>query len=449
MRDATLTSPGAGVRVIARVLVASLALVLAVGLPVAAPQGVRAADLSDQIEAARERQQELADSISRSESVLRGLRQDQTTTQSAIAATKRQLKVINAGLLRVRAQIERAQAALDQAQARHDSLVDQLGQTDFTLGLLEQELASGEEDLKARRQALGQRLAEAYRTENTSLLEQVFTAESFSDVLSQASAYLAYGDQDAALVAEIADGQQALDTLRLLTAATRLRTDKLRRDTIETQQQIEARRAELAVARARLLKLEKQTQRMKAAHEARYRELVKNEKEARRIMAEQAAAKAALQRRIAGMVRAAQRQADQTGGGNGPWVWPTTGTITGDYGCSSFTWYPPGYGCANFHDGIDIANGIGTPVRAPTSGVVAYVGWGEGSDPAFMVVLGHAGGLQSDYGHLLPRYVVRAGQAVRKGQLIGYMGNTGFSTGSHTHFQVTRGSAPVNPRAFL
>ena len=112
------------------------------------------------------------------------------------------------------------------------------------------------------------------------------------------------------------------------------------------------------------------------------------------------------------MVRAAQRRADQAGGGNGPWIWPTTGTITGDYGCSSFAWYPPGYGCANFHDGIDIANGIGTPVRAPTSGVVAYVGWGEGSDPAFMVVLGHAGGLQSDYGHLLPRYVV-AGWPVR------------------------------------
>ena len=159
-------------------------------------------------------------------------------------------------------------------------------------------------------------------------------------------------------------------------------------------------------------------------------------------MAEQAAAKTALQRRIAGMVRSAQRRADQTGGGSGPWIWPTRGTITGDYGCSSFAWYPPGYGCANFHDGIDIANGAGTPVRAPTSGVVAYVGWGAGSDPAFMVVLGHAGGLQSDYGHLLPRYVVRAGQSVRKGQLIGYMGNTGFSTGSHTHFQVTRGGAP-------
>ena len=165
-------------------------------------------------------------------------------------------------------------------------------ETDYTLGLLEQELASGEEDLKARRQALGQRLAEAYRTENTTLLEQVFTADSFSDVLSQASAYLAYGDQDAALVAEIAEDQQALDTLRLLTAATRLRTDKLRRDTIETQQQIEARRAELAAARAQLVKLEKKTKRIQQAQKARYRQLVKNERDARRIVAEQVAAKA-------------------------------------------------------------------------------------------------------------------------------------------------------------
>ena len=426
-----------------------LALVVLLAIPTTAPPAALGAGLSDQIEAARERQQELAGSIARSEALLSDLRQDQVSTQSAIADTERELKGIGADLERVKAQIERAKAALERAQARHDALVGELRGTDYTLGLLEQELASGEDDLKARRQALGQRLAEAYRTENTTLLEQVFTADSFSDVLSQASAYLAYGDQDAALVRRSTEDQQALDTLRLLTAATRLRTDKLRRDTIETQQQIEARRAELAAARAQLVKLEKKTQRIQQAQKARYRQLVKNERDAKRLVAEQVAAKAALQRRIAGLVRQAQATASSRagGGGGGPMIWPTTGIVTQGYGCTGFSLEPPRGSCPGFHDGIDIANATGTPIRAAADGVVAFIGYR--TDGAFVVVMGHAGGLETVYGHMLPRYPVRAGQFVRQGTVIGYMGATGNVTGTHLHWEVSRGFSTLDPRAFV
>lgn len=428
---------------------AILALIVLLAIPATAPPPALGAGLSDQIEAARQRQQELAGSIARSEALLRDLRQDQVSTQSAIADTERQLDQINADLGRVKAQIERAQAALDRAQIRHDALVEELRETDYTLGLLEQELASGEEDLKARRQALGQRLAEAYRTENTTLLEQVFTADSFSDVLSQASAYLAYGDQDAALVQEIAEDQQALDTLRLLTAATRLRTDKLRRDTIETQEQIEARRAELGAARAQLVKLEKKTKKIQQAQKGRYRQLVKNEQEAKRIMAEQVAAKEALQRRIAGLVRQAQAVASRRAGGvgEGRFIWPTRGVVTQDYGCTGFSLEPPRGACPGFHDGIDIANATGTPIRAAADGVVAFIGYRD--DGAFVVVMGHAGGFETVYGHMLPRYPVRAGQFVKQGTIIGYMGATGYVTGTHLHWEVSKDFSTLNPRAFV
>jgi murein DD-endopeptidase MepM/ murein hydrolase activator NlpD len=426
-----------------------LALVVLLAILTTASSPAFGAGLSDQIEAARERQQELAGSIARSEALLRDLRRDQAATQSAIATTERQLGQIDADLTRVKAQIERAEAALARTEARHAVLVEDLRQTDFTLGLLEQELASGEDDLQARRQALGERLADAYRTENTTLLEQVFTADSFSDVLSQASAYLAYGDQDAALVRAITQDQQALDTLRLLTAATGLRTDKLRRDTIETQQQIEARRAELAAARARLVKLEKRTERIQRAQKERYRELVKDERDAKRIVAEQVAAKQALQRRIAGLVRQAQAAASRRagGGGGGPMIWPTTGIVTQGYGCTGFSLAPPRGSCPGFHDGIDIANATGTPIRAAADGVVAFIGYRI--DGAFVVVMGHAGGLETVYGHMLPRYPVRAGQFVRQGTIIGYMGATGNVTGTHLHWEVSRGFSTLDPRAFV
>ena len=438
---------------VSRPVMVVLALIMLLAVPVTAPPPVDAASLKDQIAAAKKRQAELSRSISQQESLLKSLKNDQAETRSALRNTKLELVSITRDQIEVKNQIQKAEAALRRAERRHQALVEDLRQTDFTLGLLEQELASGEQDLEARRQALGQRLAEAYRTENTTLLEQVFTAGTFSDVLSEASAYLAYGDQDAQLAREITEDQQALDTLRLLTTSTRLRTDKLRRDTIETQNQIKARKKQLNQAKRRLIRLEKRTKAIEAAQQARYQTLIKNEKQARRQYARLRAAKLALQRRIAAKVNAAQAAAARrfrggvAPGGNGFFSWPARGTISGDYGCSSFAAYPPGNGCAHFHDGIDIANGTGTPIYAAGNGVVAYVGYRP--DGAYVVVMGHAGGLETVYAHLLPRAYVRVGQSVRKGGRIGAMGCTGFCTGTHLHWEVSRNFVPLNPRSYL
>ena len=106
--------------------------------------------------------------------------------------------------------------------------------------------------------------------------------------------------------------------------------------------------------------------------------------------------------------------------------WPTTGYISQDYGCTGYWVNPPRGDCPHFHDGIDIAGGSGTPVRAAGSGVVAFIGYNPWeSVPAFMVVIAHGGGTSSLYAHMLPQYPVSQGQVVRKGQVIGYMGNTG------------------------
>jgi murein DD-endopeptidase MepM/ murein hydrolase activator NlpD len=162
------------------------------------------------------------------------------------------------------------------------------------------------------------------------------------------------------------------------------------------------------------------------------------------------------------MVAEARREADRRkngGGGGGPQLrdgggrlsWPTSGYITQEYGCTGFPWEPPRGGCAHFHDGIDIANSDGTPIRAADDGVVAWVGWAphDGSDPAYVVIVAHSGGLVTYYGHLQSRSVVQRGEYVRKGQLVGYMGNTGHSTGTHLHFEVRTGGHTVNPRSYI
>jgi murein DD-endopeptidase MepM/ murein hydrolase activator NlpD len=103
------------------------------------------------------------------------------------------------------------------------------------------------------------------------------------------------------------------------------------------------------------------------------------------------------------------------------------------------------------HDGLDLAAGQGTPIRAMGQGVIAYVGWNpwDSRPRAFVVVIAHQGGYETKYGHLLPRRGVTLGKLVRRGEVIGYMGDTGHATGVHLHLEVSRGFHTLNPYSVL
>ncbi len=88
-------------------------------------------------------------------------------------------------------------------------------------------------------------------------------------------------------------------------------------------------------------------------------------------------------------------------------------------------------------------------MRASASGYVAYVGWNpwDRGRRAFIVIIGHAGGYETIYAHMLPIRKVRAGQFVRTGQTIGRAGSTGHSTGPHVHWEVSKGFVTRNPKS--
>ena len=435
-----------------------LLIVVALAIPAIAPASVGAASLKDQIAAAKERQAALTESIAKSERLVAQLKAEEAQTERDLQETEEDLKDIRADQVAVKARITEVQERLDRIEARHAELVDEQRQTDFTLGLLEQELANGETDLAARRQALGLRLAEAYRSENTPLLQQLFTADSFSDVLTDTSAYLSYGEQDKQLALQIAQDQQALDSLRLLTTSTRLRTDQLRRETLDTQAKVVELREQLREAKQRLAQLEARTEKARERQKAAIARIAVNKKQAMAMVQKQQAARNELMRSIRNKVAAMQARASAQFGGVAPtgaagrFDWPTRGSISQGYGCTGYYINPPRGSCSHFHDGIDIANGTGTPIYSAANGVVAFIGWNPYEyDPAFIVVIAHGGGISTLYAHMLATYPVGVGQSVRKGQRIGSMGNTGGSFGTHLHFEVWAGGdwSPVNPYAYL
>lgn len=125
-----------------------------------------------------------------------------------------------------------------------------------------------------------------------------------------------------------------------------------------------------------------------------------------------------------------------------PAAWPVRGWVTSPFGRR----ISPINGKLQFHEGIDIAVQIGTPVAAPADGVVIKAGFEAGYGN--MVELSHGYGLKSVFGHN-SRLNVKPGQHVKRGDVIAYSGNTGSSTGPHVHYEVRVNGLPVNPVRYL
>ena len=125
-----------------------------------------------------------------------------------------------------------------------------------------------------------------------------------------------------------------------------------------------------------------------------------------------------------------------------PDIWPVRGFVTSDFGYRN----SPIYGTRQFHEGLDIANRVGTRIVAPANGTVAETGYQAGYGR--YILIQHGYGMATLYGHL-SRVDVKNGQRVQKGDCIGAVGNSGSSTGSHLHYEVRINGVPTNPKKYL
>lgn len=125
-----------------------------------------------------------------------------------------------------------------------------------------------------------------------------------------------------------------------------------------------------------------------------------------------------------------------------PSVWPARGWLTSGFGYR----IDPFTGLRQMHEGLDIANRLGTPINAPADGVVYRVfnNFGFG----LMVEINHGYGIITRYGHLSKAYV-KVGQRVKRGERIAAMGNTGRATGPHLHYEVRLNGVPLNPQHYI
>lgn len=125
-----------------------------------------------------------------------------------------------------------------------------------------------------------------------------------------------------------------------------------------------------------------------------------------------------------------------------PSIWPVKGWVTSGYGNRA----SPLTGEPGRHFGVDIANEPNTPIRATADGIVTYAGWQSGYGR--VIVVEHGYGYSTRYGHCA-RVRVKVGYEVRRGDVVGYVGSTGRSTGSHVHYEVRLHGVPVDPEKYL
>lgn len=264
--------------------------------------------------------------------------------------------------------------------------------------------------------------------------EVLFQASSFTDFLDRMAMIEEIAQSDQRRLEEI---QQAADDL----SSTQAKMQQELRSLAEAQQTLADSESLLAEKRTesdgllRSLTAQKEEFELllddsEAKQDALMKEIAQKEKELANAQYEEKLAKLALQ--------------GQNPPSNATWITPVSGyTITSAFGMRIH----PVYKYALMHNGIDMACPQGTPIYATRAGTVTTASYQAGG-AGYYVSINHGDGFSSIYMHMT-NYVVSSGQSVAAGQLIGYVGSTGVSTGPHLHFGVSYAGTYVNPMAYI
>lgn len=407
---------------------------------------------ADELSDAKAKQAALKKEVAEQKAQIAAINDLQQGLAAEIADTRTQLKKVGADLEAVRKKITRMEARIAAVKKEYARLVEELKAMDAELARVVAQEEEKRLELAARRAQLAERVRSAYDTDRTSPLETFLSGGSFTDLLAEMSYYIDVGEQDKAMADGIAKAKETLAAIHATVAETRARTNTLRQETAAQKRDLDKALRALNETKKELKKLERQVAQTLAQQRSRYAQLVRNKKNAARIIAQAAADQKKLQKQINAMIARQVARGNIPSKFNGTMRWPMDSfSVSGEYGCSTFEWYAPGNGCRYYHNGIDLVAPYGAPIKAAAAGEVVFVGWNwaDGSDPAWIVIVAHAGNLKTWYAHMQPKRPVSVGQSVKKGQIIGYEGSTGRSTGPHLHWGVESNGDFVNPRLFL
>jgi len=274
--------------------------------------------------------------------------------------------------------------------------------------------------LAKARTLLTRRLQEIYKAGKPDIITVILNSDGFAQLLERADFIKRISDQD----------RRVIKVVRV--AKTEAVSSEKRLNRLESRQQavteiVLKRRDEVAGVKNQLVSLR-----------SKRSAILRNVRDDRRHLEDHVDSLESASAKVAR--RLGQIPAGAIRGGNGPWIWPVNGPITGKFGEAR-----PGH----MHAGIDIAAASGTPIRAAANGkVVLMQGTGASGGYGNYTCVQHTGSLASCYAHQ-SRFGTSLGASVKQGQVIGFVGNTGHSFGAHLHFEARVSGSPTQPLNYL
>jgi murein DD-endopeptidase MepM/ murein hydrolase activator NlpD len=320
-------------------------------------------------------------------------------------------------------EIQATQDRLDRAQSSLDRQKNELLEVRDRLEVARDRLARLRSELATARRLLAARLVEIYKSDTPDALTVVLEADGFDDLLERTEFLERISDQD----------REITDRVRGLRDQAQDQAVELAE--LEEREQLAAERIlrerdQIASAQNQLLSSRDQLASARADKQGALASVRDQKEDAM----EDLASLEAEQARVAGALQGSPGPIKQ---GSGQLIWPLNGPVTGVFGEVR-----PGH----LHSGVDIAVPEGTPIRAADSGRVALMGWVGGYGNYTCVQ--HTASMSTCYGHQ-SSFATSNGASVTQGQVIGYSGNTGNSTGPHLHFEVRINGSPVDPMGYL
>jgi murein DD-endopeptidase MepM/ murein hydrolase activator NlpD len=354
------------------------------------------------------------------EDELQRIKQEREEMQKQIEEVSKTERHYKGEVNKVEEQLLGALSELDELNSQLAEAKSGMDRTTIELVLKEEELKQIEEELSGKIQILNDRIAQIYKNGGSNILEVLLKAEDFIEFISRVKLMNLFAQQDSENVRQIKDKRDA--TIGIKKSIIDLReAQKEHRDKIERLvAQSEAKTAEIEELYGEKKSLLNQTRANKNALLAMEKELEIQEAEVTRI----------LERYKYGTAP------------SGKFMWPVAGGIKSGFGYRIH----PLFGVRRFHSGIDLISPHGTLVKAGDGGQVIQAEYSGGY--GYSIMLYHGGGFATRYAHLSSiRCVV--GQMVERGQVIGLVGSTGWTTGPHLHFEIRINGQAQNPLKYL
>ncbi len=434
-------------------LAITLIALLMVGTSIVSSSPRDLAQAADPLADAKAQQNSLQNTLSTQKAALAALKAKSTALAGKLGAAKAELAAVTAEYNRVSGLLGEVQADVTEITAQLADLRAQIDALDRQLTSVAVQIRVQTEELRTRESLLQEHLRSAYEHSQTSVLELILSADSLDAATTQVGYLLTLSDQDRQLAGEIRDMRAGL-------ASRQATLQNGRQGVAEARDQADAQAQLLAERQAELVSMQAQLASLKSAADQKRRQqedalnaaLQAKGNVAQQIADSQTAFEA--QSRLVAKLQAEQDARNQAPSAFG-FKWPEVGFhVTQEWGPTTFLLEPSytykGKFYQHFHGGIDLGNGCGTPILAVGSGTISASGqplwpW----DSGYGVVISHGLGVQSWYWHLRAQVIVHPGQAVTRGQVIGYEGTTGNSTGCHLHFAINDHGIWENPRVYL